>query len=342
MSHEVEVFEDGSAAFVSALEDAWHRLGTVLPGKFTADEALQIAKLGGWNVEKLPVYTRLLTSDGFTEVPLPDKFVTARRNPVTGDQEVVGVKSGHHGIVGAIYDPFQNESLCAFLDALVDEGGAHLETAGSLRDGADIFVAAKLPNTILVGGVDPVDSYITALNNHTGAAAIRGIVGKVRVVCANTQRMAEKAAKSRFSIRHTATAGQRVEEARKALDLSFKLDAVFEAEADRMINQALTDAQFDEIVKQLWTPPEVDSGRAFTLDLTRSNELHRLFADAETNANIRGTAWAGYQSVTEYLDHCVPVRSRGVDKAVARAERAATGEYDDLKAKAFALFSPSK
>ena len=28
MAHEIETFDDGTAAFVTARQDAWHRLGT--------------------------------------------------------------------------------------------------------------------------------------------------------------------------------------------------------------------------------------------------------------------------------------------------------------------------
>jgi hypothetical protein len=49
-------------------------------------------------------------------------------------------------------------------------------------------------------------------------------------------------------------------------------------------------------------------------------------------------SWAGYQAITEYLDHAAPVRTRG-DKAAARAERVVTGGVDLIKQKAFELLS---
>ena len=58
MSHDLEVWEDGSASFVSAREHAWHRLGTVVPQQFDAAQAMQYAKLGGWNVRLVGVADR--------------------------------------------------------------------------------------------------------------------------------------------------------------------------------------------------------------------------------------------------------------------------------------------
>lgn len=50
----------------------------------------------------------------------------------------------------------------------------------------------------------------------------------------------------------------------------------------------------------------------------------RLWADADTQDAVRGTAWAGYQAVVEYVDHFAPVRGGGTDPATARAERLLT------------------
>ena len=46
------------------------------------------------------------------------------------------------------YVPFQNEACCDLLNALVDESGAHFETAGSMRGGRRVFVTMKLPKTM--------------------------------------------------------------------------------------------------------------------------------------------------------------------------------------------------
>ena len=46
---------------------------------------------------------------------------------------------------------------------LVDESGAHFDTAGSLRGGREVFVTMRMPNHMTVGGVDRVDHNIAAL-----------------------------------------------------------------------------------------------------------------------------------------------------------------------------------
>ena len=56
MSHNLDI-NAGQASFVSARQDAWHQLGTVLPDAFDAASALEYGHLGGWNLRKQPIFT---------------------------------------------------------------------------------------------------------------------------------------------------------------------------------------------------------------------------------------------------------------------------------------------
>jgi len=331
MAHELETWSDGTASFVSAREHAWHRLGTVLPAEFDAARAMSYAKLGGWNVRTMALQTApVLSDDGvFGALPVPDQFATVRTNPVSGGVDVLGV-------VGRGYTVIQNEEHADLLNRVVDEGGAHFETAGSLRGGRSVFLSMKLPRTMNIGGIDPVDLYLIALNSHDGTSAFRLLVSPVRVVCANTQALALRRAQSSFSIRHTSGAKGNIAQAREALGLTFKYAEVFEREAEAMIQASLTDAQFEQIIGKLWTT-ESESKRSATITANRADVLTGLFSDAPTNASIRGTRWAGYQAITEYLDHFAPVAG-GTD--TARAERVATGgTVTTVKARAFEMLA---
>jgi phage/plasmid-like protein (TIGR03299 family) len=335
MAHQLETWGSGqSASFVSAREHAWHRLGVVLPGTFDAAQAMEHAKLGGWNVRKEALQTVAVIDDHGVSpsLPVPDQFATVRTNPVTGGTDVLGV-------VGAGYLPIQNEAHAALLDSVVDESGAHFETAGSLRGGRSVFLSMKLPNTMQVGGIDPVDLYLIALNSHDGTSAFRLMVAPVRVVCANTQALAVRRAQSTFSIRHTSGAHGHIAQAREALGLTFKFAEAFQAEADRMIAQSITDDQFMGIVGKLWDAPASTSARSRTISENRTGTLRQLFRASDTNEAIRGTRWAAYQAVTEYTDHFAPISDKG-NPTLARAERvAASGSVTALKTKAFELIA---
>jgi len=332
MSHEIETFTDGSAAFVGAREHAWHRLGTVLPQQFTAAECMDHAFLGGWNVRKEPLTTTVVTVEGVALLDVPDAYATVRTHPKTGLPDVLGV-------VGNGYRPIQNEAHADLLNTLVDQSGAHFETAGSLRGGKQVFITLKVPFAMQVGGRDAVDLYLVALNSHDGTSAFRLLVSPVRVVCANTQAAAIAGAKSSYKIRHTSGAAGYVAEARQALGLTFKYAEAFQAEAEAMINEQMTRDEFNALVEKVWTSDAADTGskRAKTIQANRDGELRRLMWRAETNENIRGTRWAAYQSITEYLDHTAPIAAKS-GQADARAERAITSTtVEATKVRAFDL-----
>jgi phage/plasmid-like protein (TIGR03299 family) len=330
MAHEIETHGNRAAA-VFARTDAWHRLGTTLADVFTAEEAMRVGYLGGWEVRKNPLHTSEISPDGVSVLEVPGHFATVRTNPFTGAVEPLGV-------VGEGYRPIQNEDHCEILNRLVDDSGAVFDTAGSLRGGRQVFVSLRLPETMRIGGSDEVNVNIVALNSHDGTSAFRLLVTPVRVVCANTQAAALANHSASISIRHTASAKGRVAAARDALGLTFRYVQAFQAQAEAMIQQTMTDAEFFSMTAELFGAPDrYAAPRTQTAHKNREFILTRLWADADTQAGIRGTAWAGYQAVTEYIEHHSPVRTRG-DKATARATRLlTTTEPARIKTRAWQL-----
>lgn len=335
MAHELDI-TNGIASFASAHTAAWHRLGTVFETVMTVEDAMSAAHLGGWNVRKSPVTTEIttLTDDGVTtaHVAVPDQYTAVRTNPITGQPEVLG------GALGPQYTHLQNEDVAEFAGALIDQsGGAFLDTAGALRGGRSVFYCAKLPQDLLVGGVDPINLFLGVMNSHDGTGSLTAIVSPVRIVCANTERAAIRSAQQTWKIRHTSGALNAIEEARKSLNLTWKFAEAFETEAERMIQETLTVGQFERIVAGLFDAPKDDEGtRAKNTRIERMDVMRGLFVDAETQRSIAGTRWAGYNAVTEWADHFQPVRSK--DETTARAMSALFGAGDDLKAAAFDAF----
>jgi phage/plasmid-like protein (TIGR03299 family) len=191
---------------------------------------------------------------------------------------------------------------------------------------------------MLIGGVDAVDTYLTACNSHDGSMAFRLMVTPVRVVCANTLAAAIRRAKASFSIHHTTGARSQIQAAREALGLTFRYNAEFQTEAEWMLDTTMTDAQFQHIVRELWPVTDDPSVRTRNNTARRDNELTYLWHDADTNKTIRGTRWAGYQAVTEYLDHYTPVGPKR-DALAVRAERAISDAVTAVKTRAFDLLT---
>ena len=329
MAHELDII-GGQASFVTARQSAWHRLGTVLPENFTAEQSLAVANLGGWNVRKTALQTVV---DGEV-IDVPDRRAVIRTNPVTGRPESLGV-------VGAGFEHVQNEEQVAFLDALTDDTGAHLETAGSLRGGRQVFFTCKLPEALMVGGVDRVDLYLAVLNGHDGSMAFRALLSPIRIVCANTQAAALGRAAQAWSTRHTKNAARAVDEARRTLQLAWAYSTEFEAEAERMIQTELLDGEFEKIIGRVFgQPAEKDSAVTARHKVERLDVIRGLYHDAATQGAIRGTRWAGYQAVTEFIDWQTPVKGAGSHDA-RRSLRAVDGAGVKDKEAAFELLRVS-
>lgn len=328
MSHNLEQHGD-QTAFVSAREDAWHKLGTVLPSAFTAEEALTVGHLANWNVRKQPLFTHL---DDGTSLRVPDRFSVVRDNPfVEGQVDVLGP------CVSGLYQVVQNEEMTGMLDALVEQAEASYETAGSIDGGKRVFVTMKLPGHLKIGGVDQVDMYLAAMTSHDGSTATTLMVTPVRIVCQNTMNLAYQQRKSEFRIRHTTNASKRVvQQAREALDFTYDYLDGFQEEANQLINTTMTQMQFEEIVTKAFGAPEGAPSSTRTRAENRIDQMVQLFADSYTHEGVRDTAWAGLNALTEWSDHFSPVRG-SADPEYSRAVRAVTDTNFKNKARQLIL-----
>lgn len=317
MSHELETI-NGRTAFVTARVPAWHQLGTITTDAMTAHDVITTALLANWNVRKIPVTgheTTGTTATGISDhtIAAPDKAMTVRTNPVTGATDYLG-------IVGRDYVPVQNEACAELLDLLIDASGAHFETAGSLRGGRRIFITMRLPDRVTIAGIDDLDLYLAVSTSHDGSMALRVDATPVRVVCANTQRLSLTRTVGHYTFRHTTNIKTKIAQARQAIGISYDYTDAFTAEAERMLNTTLAEQNFRAVCEQIWpTPPTDAPTRTRTNHRRRADTLDYLFTDAPTQANIRGTAWAGWQAITEYLDFYAPAPNQ-----TRRAERTLT------------------
>jgi phage/plasmid-like protein (TIGR03299 family) len=296
VAHEIETFTDGTAAFFTARKDAWHRLGTVTTDCLTAAQVPDVAYLGGWDVRKEAVQA---VASGAV---VPNRWATTRVHPKTGRREVLGV-------VGKAYQVVQNEQACDLLNFIVDATGAHFETAGSLRGGREVFVTMKLPDSMRIAGVDAMDLYLALCTSHDASRLGRVLCTPVRIVCANTQAAAFADNTGEYTFRHSGDIQGKLTDVREALGLVPVYLDQFQAEAEKMIDKQLEWEQLQRIADQLWPLEQDDTETAFLRKMARDRELKHLFDEAPTQANIRGTAWAGYQAITEWLDHKQPARS---------------------------------
>lgn len=339
MGHELDI-TDGVASFADSrvkngMVDAWHKLGTPVGRTMTPQEALDAAHMANWNVRKEPLVVQVPTPDGGTRLaPVEGKFAVVRDNPISHVVEPLGV-------VGRHWTPFQNEATTDLLYDITDQSGAHIETIGALDGGRRTFVTMKMPGHMEF--VSPFDStrditelYLAVFNHHDGGGALRAVISGVRVVCANTQMMAENSAVSRVSLRHTGSPDARLQEVRDLLGITFAYQDTYVAECERMIAKQRDDEWVKAVLNDVFEVDKADTERARNARVERRTKVLELYRTAETVKPFYGTAYGAFNAVTEYMDHFAPLQGKKGDASVKRAMRSLTSpDVAGVKGRAF-------
>lgn len=316
MAHELETM-------MYAREVPWHGLGIALPAEVNAAEAMQYSQLD-WEVEQRTLYTQALVN-GPRITEIADRKAIVR----CSDDSVLGIASPQ-------YKPLQNSEAFEFFDQIVGSGQAIYHTAGSLRGGRRIWILAKLPQTAAVKGVDPVNNYLLLMNGHDGSMALRMHWTPIRVVCWNTLQLAlGRQTGSAFYARHTEGITQRVKEAKEMLGFAVNAFDGFMAQAERIASMSYLKADLDNFLKEVleFDPAKLDEEqtRGRKAAFSRINELVEVGAGLQ-QPEIRGTRWAVYNAITEYIDHERPTTAQG-----GRLDVAWFGAGQDIKARAWEL-----
>lgn len=279
MAHE---FETG----FMVREPAWHGLGTVVKEAPTSREALKLAGLD-WVVESRPIYTK----EG---IEIPNYFANTRNT----DNSVLGVVSGKYRIV-------QNVEAFDFTDSLIKDKVTY-ESAGSLRDGKQIWLLAKMPRTQIVE--DDVDPYICFTNNHEGKGAVQVCMTPIRVVCNNTLNLALNNAKRKWSTRHTGDISAKLAEAQYTLELANDYMENLAKTADELANTPASTERVAEVLAQMFPIKETDSDRK-KKNVSDTIENYTVCLLAPDIRKFAGTAWGAINAMADMVDHVAPARN---------------------------------
>lgn len=238
------------------------------------------------------------------------------------------------------YTPIQNVDAFDPANYLVQEFGAKITGAADYRNGEKSILVVELPDTITLSGKggtpDPVSLNLIISNDHAGNAALTYALTPLRLPCTNVLPATIKDAPRVWKVSHTPKAQERIDLAADAIKRALVYAEAFQAKAQAMLDQEMTDVLFARMVQRLYPVKVTDEG----VKADRRRELHAtletMWHTSPTIVDIAGTRWAGYNVVTEYLDHFRPVRS---EPGVARAEGALEGAYVRQKANLWNVFA---
>jgi len=333
MSHEVG--EHDKVAYYGELP--WHGINCVeLDGVGTSQQVIEAAGLG-WTVEKMPVMTGASFEDmqnmmGAEMTVIPEHHATVRVNE-DGLQIPLGV-------VGDRYTILKKKNAFGFFDAVVDEDAAIYHTAGSLFNGKKIWLLAKLPDSIYVGGDDVIDQYVLLSNSHDGTTSLIAKYTPIRVVCNNTLSFAIKGVGKEIKIRHTKSIKERLTEAHRVLGIvaksTEKSTDVFKAMAEREV----TTKEVDSYIKLLIATK--DENDVATRTQNTRNKIIETFETGMGSGLVtaKGTLWGLYNGVTEYVSHIKTVKGLeedGSDPMGKRMNSIIYGSGQTMRDRAFKI-----
>lgn len=290
-------------SFVSKIEPAWHRKGTILDHAFTAEEAMYHANMG-YIVALAPLYAKFSNdkNDPNRGKELTENFATYR----TDTRDIFGV-------VGSRYEVIQNTAAFSFFDTIVGEKKAIYETAGVLGKGETIFLTAKLPNSIILPGDDLVDQYLLFTMSHDGTKPVTAMFTPTRVVCANTLAVALSNGANRVVIKHTKSALDKIKEAGRLMGLVSKRSEATTEILNAMAKVQITDDQLTEYIKMVFLTKEEMKRLAETGDHRKAEISTRTIGVMEEIADFaltgvgqdvlstKGTLFGAYSGVTGWL-----------------------------------------
>ena len=267
-------------------EVPWHGLGTKVNEAPTSKEAIKLAGLD-WNVNPTVIYD----ANG-------KEISGYKANMRDSDQSILGIVSDRYQIV-------QNSEAFEFTDSLLDEGVVY-ETAGSLRDGKQIWLLARMPSTTILG--DDVDPYLCFTNTFDGSGAIRVCATPIRVVCNNTLNLALETTKRSWSTRHVGDLAGKMHQAKETLGLAQEYMKKLDEDADRLANTKLSDAEIESIVSFIFP---IDYIKDTKRKIENTNKMRNDFMTCYMMPDIaqyRNTAYGLVNAASDMAGHMAPSR----------------------------------
>jgi phage/plasmid-like protein (TIGR03299 family) len=282
MAHEIETMFYANAK-------PWHGIGTKLDGDAlqSVDQVLQASGLD-WEVEKVP----MVTAD--TQQPIPESFATRRKS----DNSILGV-------VGDRYTILQNHEALNWFNPWLESKQASMETAGSLRNGSRIFMLAKLsldPMDIVPN--DPVESYVLLSHSHDGSLSCRVGFTPIRVVCANTLKLAvhDKASKL-IRVKHSKSIHDNLANIQAVMNLAKQ---EFEATAEqyrRLARRGVNSNDISKYIKRVLGVTEDKPAGAKMANIITDIWSRIEGGKGNDMLGVKGTAWGMYNGLNEWLNY---------------------------------------
>lgn len=280
----------------------WAESGTVISGKTAhVSEAMKTAGLD-WSVSRIPL---VCNDDGQATT----KFALRRST----DSRILGV-------VGQRFTPLQNVDAFQSFQPFVDAGEAQIDSCGEFDNGSIVWVLAKINRApMVIAKGDEVEKFILLSHGHTGKMAVRFGFTPIRIICQNTLTLAHKSRQSELiRVRHSEQVVSNISEIRNIMDVA---NSTFEATAEQyrfLASREINTKDLYKYVRKVLALPEevVLKKNGSEKGSTSVEAIISRFEGGMGNdlKGVRGTYWAAYNAVTEYLSYAIGAANTAEDR----------------------------
>lgn len=290
----------------------------------TAEEVIEKSKLN-WQVEKANL---------FAEMPMilnPDANQNGYNRGGNFYSEVNGMFAIYRkdlniplGVVKDKYTPVQNIDAFKFFNDAIGKDKAIWQTAGFFGNGEKVFVTAKLPKNIFVGG-DIIDNYLVFATSHDGSMGVKILLTPIRVICENTLNAALQNNDAYISFRHTESVYDKIDAAKEILgicDVKTKsLEELYngfnrihltdDQAAEYFAKLILTKKEYDDLLFTGHKPMQLvlrswDAMNDSNISTRKCNtiaEIYYYYINGIGQEEFRGTGWGAYNAVNGYYSN---------------------------------------
>ena len=301
MSHEIETM-----AWTG--EKPWHGLGVEVAPDLTPVEMMKAADLD-WKVSKRPSYT-------INEPEYRAGMNASNMIAVDGSYHLMRDTDNYHlSVCGDDYVPIQNEKVFEFFKKFTDAGHMTMDTAGSLKNGREIWGLAKIAQDFKLPGGDEVKGYLLINQPHIAGKAMTIKFTPIRVVCNNTLTIALDQGGAAFRMPHIRDFSADVQQAaEEALGLSKARQDEFQEKAEFLSSKQFTGETVMNYVAEVYQPQLlIDKAKAHAdEDFIIQDKFSKMagmafnaidLSPGATMKSAKGTWWGALNGITFVEDH---------------------------------------
>ena len=302
-------YEEGWVAHTAA----WHQLADIKQDRPRTWEAAKEGYLN-WEPKAVPIYAAVPAVDPATIARGVENeyFEIPGWHQVVRDdnKEILTIQPDSLAIIGN--NEFGN--LVEYIMGVDIPGMPPLsfDTLSVLKGGRIVAVSLKLETPFQIPGDDSLTyGYMHFWTRHDGLGGMKCGPGMFRIVCSNTQSMAEAfmdAKHAAMTIRHTRNWATRVEEARRSMVASLGQMQAWEVMAKDMAKTPVREADLEWFLDK-WLPFSSDMTDRQKDSIGSKRRAFLTAYDSATCESIRGTVYGLSQAAVEVCDHVFPAQS---------------------------------